>query len=286
MSNHQIARPIALDIVPASEVGDLIDATDREFSKLEQEAARASAAAREAEARAAEAGVDPKSSTWTMVRLQRFLDTLHAEARRDAEATIAVAHQQARMRIDDARVRSSRAGQPAPEAFVPATQRRVDRPSPPPADARPPVPVASEPPPKPVAVEPSPPKVGTNGHGPVATVAAPSAQPVRGDDMTVPPVSAPRVVPPVVAAPVVAAPVVAAPVVVPPAATQVVAPPVVTPQAAAPAPPQAQAPAPAVQVAAAPMPKKKGPLRRLPIAAILEVIAVLLVLVFILLRLS
>jgi hypothetical protein len=206
-----------------------------------------------------------------MVRLQRFLDTLRAEAQRDAEATIAVAHQRARIRVEDARAGSLRPGQPAPDSFAPTTGWQVESPPPAHRDTVAPVaavvppPAAVVPLPTDVAPTPAPPTVSTNGHVPVATVLAPVtqapiAQVVEPPTVQVPPV----VIPPIAAAPV----------------AQVAPPPM--------APQQHVAPAPPVQPVAAPVSarKKKGVLRRLPIAAILEVIAVLLVLVFILLRLS
>src|SRR5262249_45685350 len=59
--------------------------------------------AEEMERVAADTGVDPLSSSWTMVRLQRFLNDLRSEAERDAAATIEVARHRARVQVEEAR---------------------------------------------------------------------------------------------------------------------------------------------------------------------------------------
>jgi len=273
MDHKPLTRPVALDVVPASEVANLIETTDRDFSQLERDASAARDAALDAETKARQAGVDPKSSAWTMVRLQRFLDGLHEEAMRDAAATIEVARQRARMRLDEARANAR--GDSAPRPVLPP-------PIPPVAPAL--RPVAPVPQPEPTVMPPRPepfaparvvtlaPAPVTNGHTQPA--------PPEGAFARSGPESAPTLLAPVVAPPPVAAPPPAPAPMAPLAPVAPVAPVVAPPPAPVASAPVAAAPAP-VQPA-----KKRGFFRRLPIAAILEVIAVLLVLVFILLRLS
>jgi hypothetical protein len=108
MSPSRLSPPQQLDIVPASEVGSILEQTDRDFVELERVHEETRAEAEEAEALAAAEGVDPKSSTWTMVRLQRFLDGLREEATRDASATVEVAQQRARVRLEEAHEEAER----------------------------------------------------------------------------------------------------------------------------------------------------------------------------------
>src|SRR5262245_48934135 len=103
MATPRLTRPAALNVIPAADVRDLIEATDRDFIEKEQRAADAVAEAERAEKRAFEAGIDPKGATWAMARMQSFLQTLHEEAERDAAATIDVARRRARMHRDEGR---------------------------------------------------------------------------------------------------------------------------------------------------------------------------------------
>jgi cell division septum initiation protein DivIVA len=110
MAVGRLNLPQRLDVIPATEVGELIETTDREFVQLERVAAEARAEAEEQERLAAAEGVDPKSSSWTMMRLQRFLHGLHEEAGRDASAIVEVAQQRARLRLDEARAEADARG--------------------------------------------------------------------------------------------------------------------------------------------------------------------------------
>jgi hypothetical protein len=327
MERNALNRPIAVDVIPAAHVASLIEQTDQEFARLEREAAAAVDAALEAEADAHEAGIDPKQSQWTIVRLQRFLDTLREEANRDARATVEVAQQRARMRVEDAKarrsggpargdeglssmpvpdVRPSPAVPPSPSISLDDTGRndplralpeldpRVRPPAEPPGSgtpaaasgaatiiARPPVPNGSG-----TATQPRP------VVAPVADVQAPPAPPAaRPVPPVAEPVSAPASPAPAPVTPLAPAPerVAARPAeptsAVPPVAAQPVAPQPVAPQPAV-AQPAPRPATPTAEPARGAAPRKTGLLHRLPIAAILEVIAVLLVLVFILMRLS
>jgi hypothetical protein len=108
ISSARPSLPQQLDIVPAAEMSSILEQTDRDFVELERVHGETLADADEAEALAAAEGVDPTSSTWTMVRLQRFLGGLREEAERDAAATVQVAQQRARVRVEEAREEAER----------------------------------------------------------------------------------------------------------------------------------------------------------------------------------
>jgi hypothetical protein len=305
MSDSRLIPPTRVDVVPASEVGALIEQTDREFVELEQRAHEARAQAEEHEALAAAEGIDPSSSTWTMVRLQRFLDGLRDEAHRDAAATVGVAEQQAKLRLEDARAEAERRRLGyLPDALVPPVQE--PEPQPPVATVPPVVPIVERPtpvqaPPVVATVLEAPPSVPfapaqnhtdlhapdearPTGPGAVAlateTVTRVAPEPLPNEQISPaehlfwgPPVDEPSPLDGAIAAP--------------PAATAAlslgapapVAPEVETRTGTGKRP---KTPKPAKT----PKPKSPSLLRRLPVAAILEVLAVLLILVFILLRLS
>jgi len=285
MPNTPYARPEPLDVIPVERVSTLIADADRDFVELERRAAEATADAEEAERLAGEMGVDPKSSTWTMVRLQRFLDGLREEAARDAAATVQVARHRARVRIQEAQelaAGSPIAPLPAPPfSFAPA--------DPPPA----PVGVngagvSAEYPPwsgAPLVVAATSAAVMTDLGTPVAPAPAPPVFAPPPEPSSAPPLPIVGSTMPATAAPPPSpwepSPTVAMSVPVGAAATAMTAehfaPPTWSGAAPAAAPP--------------PMTKKGKPMkarssRRFPLSAILEVIAVLLILVFILLRLS
>jgi len=104
MSNPRLTLPESLDIIPASEVSQLIEATDSDFAEVESRARAAVDEADRAEAEARDAGLDTEDATWSMVRLQSFITSLREEAERDAAATIEVARHRARVRLQDAAV--------------------------------------------------------------------------------------------------------------------------------------------------------------------------------------
>jgi hypothetical protein len=262
MTSSRLTPPQALDLVSADRVRDMIAHADAELSALERDAETSTSAADRAEGAVKEAGLDPEATTWTMVRLQRFLDGLRDETQRDVETMLELARQQARFRL-------SEVGAPGPGSMT----------TPPPA-----APVFSSPT-APVIVSTPPASSFDTGPSqanrafvavaetavltaPVAETAAPHLALVNDAPSGASPVSVPVAV---AAAPVAPAP--TAPVVVAPAPVAAVA----------------VAPTPTPQPVAAPAvspDKKEGRLHRLPISAILEVVAVLLILVFILLRLS
>jgi hypothetical protein len=274
MTASRLDPPQALDLVPAEQVRDIIANTDSELSELERSAEFAHDAAERAERAISEAGLDPESSAWTMVRLQRFLAGLRDEAQRDVETMLELARHQARIRSNE--VGASRdVPRPVVRAAAPVVPAPAPvAPSPAPVAAPVAPPVAVSPPveaPAAAGVTPAP---GPAGPAASAAVAVPVAEPAceePGVPLAPEPEAAPHLTL-VTPAPVVpTAPAPAQPVAAAPTATQ------------QPLPrPAATQPTPAASAPAA----KPGLLRRLPISAILEVVAVLLILVFILLRLS
>jgi len=274
MTHLRMPAPQALDLVDADEVGERIAETELELSALEREAADAVAACERAESSASTVNIDATSTTWTIVRLQRFCDDLRAEAQRDATTMIEVARYHAQIRIEEARAIAAGGDRVRPPLVLEPLPRAE--------------PVVSEPAvAAPVVPEPTPISVIE-----AAPVAAWYPDPLGrhdarywdgsawtdrvadhgvegGDPMVVP---EPEPVPVVTAAVVVEAP----PAVVAPAVVPVVEP-----------PPAAEA-AEAAEPAKAPKvkkPRKRG-LRGLPLSAVLEILAVLLLLAFIVMRLS
>ena len=279
----RLQAPEVLDLVDADEVGDLVARTEREFAVLQKRAAEAVTAAEQAEASARLVDVDAGATTWTAVRLQRFLDELRAEAERDAASIIEVARCHARMRVEDARATVSRGGTARPPLVIGGVRdeptERFEVPLPPATGAAVAVPVVSTAASMPEAAVPAP-----QAAVPVPEAAVPvpeAAVPVREAAVPVPedvPMAAPPVAPAVALAD-------------PPRS-----------ELAPAAPPAAPAPAFAVpMVEPTPAPtasdtsrKAKKPSRRatsgrrrfLPLSAVLEIVAVLLLLAFIVMKLS
>ena len=310
-------RPEAMELIDADRVGDLLTSTEQRLRDLEEEANRTVAAAADAEGAAEKVEADPASTTWTLVRLQRFITDLRNEAVRDAETIIEVARQHANIRVDEARLMAERGIDPStvelearrrvppptvvpdpPTAPVPPAPIVVQAPVPP-AAVVPPVPVipvAPPVPPAPVAASPVMPVVPVVAVPPTAPVppVAPVAAPVPPAAPPAPPVAASPLAPVIPAAVVAAAAMpAAAPVApVPPAPVPPVAPVVPVAPVAPTAPvisptPVAPEPAPIEPVATpTPTAKKKRKKRFLPFSVVLEVLAVVLLLVFIVLRLS
>jgi hypothetical protein len=308
MSDSRPIRPQAIDVIPADQVSSLIAAADRDFVVLERQAQEAEASATSAEADAASAGIDPRATAWTMVRLQRFLESLRDEATRDAAATLEVARRRAQVIRSEAGVAPASPFAPAPAAttatdlpITPVVPMPMPEPAQTSAPIQPVVPMATgivdapalvvDPvPPRAPFVStapdaPRPPAASANRSTPgsvdapfglvvgtaVATAVAPTSTEVERE-LFAPAVPAVPVIP--VPQPPAPADVTTAMVVPPaPAVPHEMPAPVVIPDTSA------AATVPAVKA-------KRGLLRRLPVSAILEVIAVLLILVFILLRLS
>jgi hypothetical protein len=103
MSTNALTPPEPLDLVAFDHVRAIIEDTDRDLTELERLAIAATAEADEAEARAADAGVDAPASHWTLVQMQRFVNSLRAEADLERNAIVEVARYRARVRVDDAR---------------------------------------------------------------------------------------------------------------------------------------------------------------------------------------
>lgn len=309
----RLSPPELVDLVPAERVREIIALTDRDIAELERRANEACGEADQAELRAQESGVDGRSSTWAMVRMQRFLDGLRSEGERDAQALRDLAHERAELRLSDARAEAARIrGEvtpaptvaPAPSAatVAPAVIAYVapaPSPAPPvqpeaPADIAAPVVV-----PMPVpaarntdvpAVDPRAVDVAASNGSALALVLAPPVEDERAVDddpeveeltsiddlLRVPEVAADETPVPSVDLPAAEQP---APASSSPTGGTAV---LVAPQEA----PAADAAAPASEFWPQQETKPKKGLRRIPVSAVLEVLAVLLILVFILLRLS
>lgn len=108
MTPSRLAPPEPVDLVPADEVSELIAAADRDLTELELRVEQATAAADEAEGWVRESGVDEQASTWTLVRLQRFVTDLREEADRDAHDVIEVATHRAALRHSQAQAEIAR----------------------------------------------------------------------------------------------------------------------------------------------------------------------------------
>jgi hypothetical protein len=269
MAELRLTPPEPVELISPVEAAAIIDETHRDLEAWERRAADARDTADAAHAQAALEGADEQSSTWAIVRLQRFLDGLRQEAEDDAQTVVEAARRGARARVEEARagatqIRLADAGPrpilsdapvaPAPVTDPPVIDRRVA-----PVIAIPvPVPEAAV-----VAEPPATPEPETLVQWIPAGVDAPST---NGHAHTRPPVAAPLPaavpVPTTVAEPVPVVEAPRAPVVV--AATPATAP--------APTAPQSE--------------RARKRLRGFPLSAVLEVVAVLLILLFILLRLS
>src|SRR5262249_51607817 len=91
-----LTPPEPLELVSADEATAIIDETRADLDSLEARAAESRRVADAVEARAAEEGADERASTWAIVRLQRFIDGLRAEAEHDAETVVEAARRGAR----------------------------------------------------------------------------------------------------------------------------------------------------------------------------------------------
>jgi hypothetical protein len=267
VTTTQLTTPEPVELLAADEVSALVAQTQRDLASLEQRVADARAAADALEERARAEGADERASTWAIVRLQRFIDGLREEAERDAETVVEAARRRTRLRID-------------PLLDHPVTTK--ERPQ---SASRPPV----APPPGATPVPPTPTlrsvaEPASQLDGSAASLAVPIEAPVGASP---PASSAPTTEPPslrwtheVPAAPAGPAPAVAP---APSVGAERVA---VGASAVSPTPAPLSPAPPPPSTAPSPRPKKQGLLRGFPLSAVLEVIAVLLVLLFILLRLS
>jgi hypothetical protein len=99
----RLTPPEPVDVVSAEEVRAIIATTDRELAELERAVSEAMEIAESAEARAREAGADGRASMWAMLRMQRFLDGLRGETEAEVTALLDVARGRARVRLEEAR---------------------------------------------------------------------------------------------------------------------------------------------------------------------------------------
>jgi hypothetical protein len=272
-----VLRPSPVELIAADEVRRVIADVDLRLATLERKAAESRATADELERRAEVEGVGAEASTWAIVRLQRFLDGLRAEAEQDAATIVAAARKGADARIEEARadaahVRHAASANydPGPVAPRVTAMERFDAP-----------PVL----PTPVAVPVSNPVVATEVTAVVDAQANGYHEGDAGDDVRWAPMGVP-----------VEAATNGAATSAPPQPSSAPAASVYAPPAPAPVPafapepvPEPPAAPPVELTASVPTPeptRRKRFLRGFPISAVLEVLAVLLVLLFILLRLS
>jgi len=310
-AHPRVQAPEALDLVDAAQFSGDVAEIERELAELTERAAAAVAAADDAETTARSVDIDVAATTWTIVRLQRFLDDLRAEAERDAATMVEVSRYHARVRAADARemvTRGDRHRRPAvidsgvaadpvvadvprlpfatPAApatpvvplVVPASAVIGPTPVADPVAAMPTAPVAAvvTPPlpqaqPMPVAPQPS------------AFAPAPQIQPQPMPVAQQPPAFVqPQPQPPIAPAAAVAAVAVPRAAVAPPPPVLAPQPPVVAPVVQEPEAPPAGNQKPSKKS------KKSGARKRrgLPLSAILEILAVLLLLAFIVFKLS
>jgi hypothetical protein len=263
MFESQLAAPELVELLAPDDVSSLIGDTHRELARLEHRAAQARATADQLEHRAKLEGADERASTWAIVRMQRFVDGLREEAERDSETLVDAARRRAGSTIDpflDHPVTLGEAGVRASVAPQPDVAPRHD------------VALAPVPPPMPAAEAPVAPPAAPVAPVPVVQAAPVVDAPAPATSLQWSPVDDVSAESNGAAHAPVAPTGVAAPVVEPPGPAVEVAP--VVPIAPAPVPPSSDAP------------KRRGLLRGFPLSAVLEVLAVLLVLLFILLRLS
>src|SRR5262245_11598951 len=252
MEPNRLTPPDPVDLVPADSAQASIAETTREVAQLQREAELATLAADAAEARAAEAGVDGRAATWALVQMQRFLDGLRADVERDAQSIRDLAKERARIRLDQARTDAAQArgGSSAGGSSAPVV----------------PAPVSVD---RPLGVaDPVPDVRGDAGNAQAAQVVhvggfSESQVVPEMPEMPEPASSQPTEVEVVTARPVAVAA-------------------IVDPLD------DASVPAPTGTFWTEPPPttKPRNPLRRVPLSAVIEVLAVLAILVFVLLRLS
>jgi hypothetical protein len=276
-----VLRPSPVELIAADEVRRVIADVDLRLATLERKAAESRATADELERRAEAEGVGAEASTWAIVRLQRFLDGLRAEAEQDAATIVAAARKGADARIEEARADAAHVRHAASANYDPGPVAprvtAIER-----FDAPPVLPT-------PVAVPVPNPVVATEVIAVVDAQANGHPEGDADDDVRWAPMGVPVQAATNGAATSAPPPPPSAP------AASVYAPPAPAP---APAPVPAFAPEPVPEPPAAPPveltapaptlapPRRKRFLRGFPISAVLEVLAVLLVLLFILLRLS
>ena len=299
-----ILQPSRVDLVPAEAVESIMADTQRELGGLDSERATAEAAADEAERQATSGAGDPAFHAWVAGHADRFVQSLRDEHENEMRSLLETAQRRARACVERAHVdadmlityASALRGSPAPPA--PPLEVRVPEPAPPPPEVQ-----APEPPAPPVFTQPvapvpvfTPPDAPEPGHLVWRPDETPTPAPAPVPIVQVPVV--PVVVAPVAPASVPDAPVVVdTPVVAEPVA-EVAAPPVAM---TAPPPPPPDAPSvalPAPVPAAEPQPeapaenadgrvaKLKAKVGQLPTFAILQVLAVIIVLIIVLIRIG
>jgi hypothetical protein len=117
MTGLRLPEPEHFDFVSEEQVRELISKAEHELSGLQRAATDAATGAELAEEQARSAGVDPRLSTRTMLRLQGFLDSMRAEVARETDTVVEQARSQAATRLEAARAAAAmRAARPEPTA--------------------------------------------------------------------------------------------------------------------------------------------------------------------------
>ena len=106
MTDVRIAAPEPVELISATVVDELVAQTRQELALLERELADANAAADATEARALAEGADERSTNWTMVQLQRFLNGLRDKLDLEVQAMSEVAQHRADRRVAEARAQA------------------------------------------------------------------------------------------------------------------------------------------------------------------------------------
>jgi hypothetical protein len=273
MTQVRIEPPQPVELVSVEVVEELVARTRNELATLERQVDEANAAADATEARASAEGADERSTNWTMVQLQRFLNGLRDELDLELRAIAEVADHRAKIRVEEAHAQAESLrrfdAEPKSDPIAPAVPEISE-----PTWA--PLSLTSDPPPTPsIRIDPVPnpePVVAPEPMGaPTPIVAAPIALRDRFDvqPLVVPdaPQGAPEAAPEAWAAP--AAPAVDYGGIADPMSSG-----------------EEAAVAGSEFWANQPEPKRKKRLGRIPIAAVLQVLAVLVILAVILLRLG
>jgi hypothetical protein len=104
----RLPPPELVDLIPAEDVRSIISRTDCELAALERQAAEATSSAEREEDRVRDLGVDGEASTWAMVRLRRFLDGLRAETEQEVDSIVDLAREHASLYVEQAKREAAR----------------------------------------------------------------------------------------------------------------------------------------------------------------------------------
>jgi hypothetical protein len=277
---------VPVELVSLDEVQALITQFDAEISELEERAAQATSAAEQCEARASLLDLSGQNRTWAMASLQRFLAEWEQEVGAEARSIVEGARSGARLRIDEAHAEAARLRRAYGEQPFLRPLDAFAEPDVPKPDSVEPVELPGTTPA--IAVEPAASAVEVPAVSLVVSPEAPAPTPAMAESPATEGSSGVTMVMPLPEHPNGSAPAdsdedvifgMAAPAV--PVPTPVERPAESQEEPEASSPDRQDDFWPATQA-----PRRKSLFRRIPVSAVLEVLAVVLVLVFILLRLS